>query len=111
MLNNLKEELICYKNNYKDAAIFYRVSERTIRRWMKTFGIYKPKEGYHPGKLDIMIARKIRELYNTDKYTQAALAKKFEVSQGTIGKIVNNVIYRADLLIGGTAEVNYGFKK
>ena len=104
MLSGVKEELAVYGKNYKEAAIFYRVSERTIRRWMKSLKIYLPKEGYYPGKLDMITAQKIRDLYNTDKYTQTELAKRFKVSQGTIGKIINNLIYRADLMIGGSAE-------
>jgi DNA-binding MarR family transcriptional regulator len=107
MLNRLKEELICYGKDYKSAANFYHVSERTIRRWMTSFGIYKPDHSYHPKKLNMEMANSIRQLYNTDKYTQIQLAKKFKVSQGTIGRIVNNFIYKNGLTIGGKAEVVY----
>ena len=105
MLSQLKQELICYGKDYKAAAAFYRVSERTIRRWAQNLDIYEPRKGYQPNKLNMIIARRIRNLYNEDQYTQTELAKKFGVCQGTIAKIVNNVIYRTDFTISGKAEV------
>lgn len=106
-----KEDLVRYGKDYKSAATFYRVSERTIRRWMVNMEIYKPKDGYKPGKLNQSIARQIRVLYDTDKYTQTALAEKFKVTQAIIGRIINNLIYKTELKLGGTAEVKFNVEK
>jgi len=40
-------------------------------------------------KLPVSDARKIRELYSTEKFTHAELGKLFRVSRRTIGDIVN----------------------
>ena len=76
-----KEELQIYTHQLEAAANHYQVSMRTIRRWLLQQGIYCPRKGYGPGKLDTTRASEIRRLYRTDKYTQAQLAGMFAVTQ------------------------------
>lgn len=45
-------------------------------------------------KLNLEKANEIRFKYNSGYYTQKQLSKKYEVSQGTIFKIINNKIWR-----------------
>lgn len=47
-------------------------------------------------KLNINLARKIREIYKTEKYTQKQLGTKYQVNQSTIHLIVKNKIWKED---------------
>lgn len=87
----------------KEAAEYFEVSERTIRRWKKILEIYVPNSKYNPGKVGKEIATQIRNLDRSDNYTQKELAEIFDISQPMIGKIINNVAYRTG--ISGSAEV------
>lgn len=104
-----KEDLLLYADKIEVAAKEYKVSTRTIRRWLGKEGIYKPKTGYGPGKLDAATASEIRRLYQTDEFTQSELAIKFNVTQAMICRIVNNKAYHIDLIIGGKADINQSF--
>jgi predicted DNA-binding transcriptional regulator YafY len=63
-----KEKLL--ELELKDAAKYFNVSERTIRRWKEFLKIYDPKIKYRPGKVGKKIAIQIRNMYRSDKYTQ-----------------------------------------
>jgi len=87
----------------KEAAEYFKVSERTIRRWKERLEIYIPEEKYRPGKVGKEVATQIRNMDRSDNYTQKELAEIFHISQPMIGKIINNVAYKTG--ISGTAEV------
>ena len=91
----------------KDIATQYGVSESTINRWMRTYGLCR--EGWGAGKLSYEKAQEIRKLYSGGKYTQEKLAEEINVCQSTINKIVNNVIYKEKTLTG-TADVKLGVR-
>ena len=97
-----KEELRKY--DIPTAAKKFEVSTRTIRRWLAQEGIYNPKPGYGPGKLDKNKAAEIRRLYFVENYTQIKLAKIHGVTQAMIGRIVNNLAYKVDLRVQGSAD-------
>lgn len=48
------------------------------------------REGWGGYKLSMNDARTIRKMYETDRFTQKQLAAVFGVSQGMIGRIINN---------------------
>lgn len=88
-----KEELIPFENKRKEAAKFYGVTEKTVINWMKKHGIYKAKENYGCGKLDMGKALEIRKLHK-DGVSIKNLANKYQVTFATISRIINNLIYR-----------------
>lgn len=51
----------------------------------------------------------IRKLYSDGKYTQQQLAKKFDLSQSTICKIVNKYIHKTNtnVVMGGIADIKH----
>lgn len=102
-----KKQLLSYVGNFKSAAKKFDVSERTIRRWMKEHDIYEPKIGFGPSKLDKRKAAKIRKLDACGKYTQTELAKMFNVTQATIGRILNNIYYKVPFTIQGSANITW----
>ncbi len=67
-----------------------------------------------PKKLALDTINKIRVLYRNGNCTQCELAQKFNLSQSTISKIVNNTIHKKTngINISGSAEVKFtiGFK-
>jgi predicted secreted protein len=63
-------------------------------------GSLKTREGWGARKLSAKKAEEIRSLYFTDKYSQRELAGIYDVSIGTIWKVINNKIYHM---------VNFGF--
>lgn len=99
-----KDSLIPYQDKFRDAAHRFGVTIRTIRRWMCHYGIYKSRKGYGPGKLNPAKAAEIRRLYRSDQYTQSKLAEQYGVTQAMICKIISNVAYRVDLMIGGSVS-------
>ncbi len=58
-----------------------------------------------PKHLEGRVILEIRFLYQTDEYTQKDLAAKYNLSQSTICKIVNNYIHKnvPMISVGGTA--------
>jgi DeoR/GlpR family transcriptional regulator of sugar metabolism len=102
-----KKELLPYSSDLKKAAKRFNKSERTIRRWLKEAKIYSPKENFGPGKLNQEQAVKIRNLDATGEYTQMELADMFEVTQATIGRVLNNIYYKTMLHITGNADAKW----
>lgn len=88
-----KNELLPYKNNRKQAAKFFKVTEKTIVNWMKKYEIYEPKQNYGCNKLDMTKAVEIRNLYK-EGYEIKNLAKKYQVSFSTISRIIHNFTYK-----------------
>lgn len=80
----------------------------TINRWKREYRIINVK--CKKGKLSRAIAKRIRQLYDTDNYTQSRLAEMFGVTQGMIGKIINNKAYVERYLgIQGGADVQVSY--
>ena len=96
------KELLCYMNK-QEIAQQYRVSESTVNRWLKKHNMCK--SGWGAGKLDYSEALKIRELYFNNDYTQSKIADIFGVSQSTVNKVINNVVYKEGISLSGNAEV------
>lgn len=63
----------------------------TINRWKREYKLINVK--CKKGKLSRATAKRIRQLYDTDNYTQARLAEMFGVTQAMIGRIINNKAY------------------
>lgn len=97
------------------AASAFGCSVRTLRRWLRAEGIRKPRAEPRPArvrKLDSEVAKEMRSLYATDRYTQARLGEMFGVSQSMVARVVNNKAYpeRALGFIGGSADVQVGYR-
>jgi|GEM_PF-3902121 transposase len=103
-----REELDKYADDIKGAALKWGVSERTIRRWLQSYGSYRPRKGYGPGKLDKFEVVKIRDLIKT--HTQTEIAGMFGVSQATVGRVVNNISHSTDMRLKGKADVKFFIK-
>ena len=84
-----KEELEKFAGNIKAAAIEFNVSERTIRRWLKSVGLYQPQTKYNPGKINAQQIKEICYLYNALDLTQQEIANKYKISQAMVGRIIN----------------------
>jgi hypothetical protein len=103
-----KEELI--KFDIKKSAEHFQVTEQTVRRWLKHYGIYHPKQNYGPKKITKNIVQEIRKLYGLDNYTQKKLGDKFGLTQAMIGRIINNTSHRIDIHFGANAGLQVGYK-
>jgi len=60
-----------------------------------------------PKKLDLKTIQEIRFLYGNGEFTQQQIAAKFNLSQSTVCKIINNYIHKniPTIQIGGDAAV------
>ena len=88
-LSKEKLALFLEKHTYQEAAEYFKVSKRTIERRIRQ---YKFKRR-GANKLNLEIAREIRKSYYNGE-TQMTLANTYNVSQGAIQKIVNNISYK-----------------
>lgn len=88
-----REELLPYIDKRKDAAKLYGVSEKTIIRWMQHHKIYKPKPNFGHSKLNMDKAQAIRREHKEGKSAKE-LAQQYGVTVSTIGRVLNNVIYK-----------------
>jgi len=103
-----KEELYNYQTDIKGAATYFQVTEQTIRRWLKYYKIYFPKQNYGPKKISKSIIQEIRKLHHT--YTQKKLGEKFGLTQAMIGRIINNISHKTDIHFGANANLQVGYK-
>ena len=87
-----KKDILPYVNDRKEAVKKFEVTDKTIVNWLKFHGLYKAKENYGCGKLDIEKALEIRKLYEGGKKMKE-LASIYNVTFSTISRIVHNVIY------------------
>ena len=101
-----KKELFKYRNDIEGASLFYKKSERTIRRWLKSENLYNPNINYKPNKLSRDDALKIRNKYNQG-INQVNLAKEYNVSQACIANIINFKTYKTNIKLGGEFGYNY----
>jgi len=96
----------------------------SIRSYVVKFGCFDYKvdvslapknrvgEKWRGPKLDLNIARKMRQLFLERSPKLKELAKIFDVSVSTVGKIVNNQMYKEldTIKPSGKAEVKMGYK-
>jgi hypothetical protein len=87
-----KNDILPYVDNRKEAAKKFEVTEKTIVNWMKFHGLYKPKENYGCGKLNLEKACEIRKLYESGRKMKE-LASIYNVTFSTISRVIHNVIY------------------
>jgi len=95
-----KEELEPYGQDIKAAAKAFNVTEQTVRRWLKHYGLYHPRRNFGPKHIPKKLVNEIRMLAETDKYTQKELGERFGLSQAMIGRIINNDAHHHDLHFG-----------
>jgi len=108
MLN--KEELKEMLSNFtkEEIALNYNISQSTLSRLLKKHNL--TKEGYGANKLNFEKADEIRAFYKNNK-TQKELSEMFGVSQPTIHKVVNNLIYKTNSSkLSGEADVKVNYK-
>jgi transposase len=101
-----KKDLEQFKNNIKEASLFFKKSERTIRRWLIKYELYQPNIKKQPNKLNHKKAEIIRNLYNNGK-TQEEISKIFSVSQASIANIVNKKTYNKCIFLKGSANAKF----
>lgn len=105
-----REELEGLINQFplEKVAEIYNISERTVSRWIKRYDL--PKRSY---KLDLYKATKIRRLYFVDGLSLQEIAKLYNVTHTTIGRIVNDIIYKDENLMSikgnGVIRVSYRY--
>ena len=95
------KDLLPFINNRKEAAEKFAVSEKTVSRWMKSYGIYNPKKNYGC-KLDIIKAREIRKKYEQGTEIKD-LAEEYQVTFSAVSRIIRNITYSENT---DTAEVS-----
>lgn len=101
------EELLSHSTK-AEILLAYNISQSTLSRLMSKYGL--TQKGYGAGKLNFQLAQEIRKIYNSGKHTQKNLAKLFKVSQPTIHKVVNNLVYKANgPKVTGEADIKVGY--
>jgi len=89
----LKSKLEPYVDDREAAVEKFGVSERTICRWMKYYGILDRKNNMGCNKLNLEKAREIRKKYS-EGISMNDLAEEYEVTFSTISRVVHNVNYK-----------------
>ncbi len=107
MIDKEKLNRLLESNTLAEIAGIYNVSKSTISRLVKKFNLTRPNYGSH--KLSLDEANRIRELHDSGK-TQQELAREYQVTQATIGRIINNIYYKKNSLLGGQADIKIGYK-
>ena len=85
-----KKELESFVGDRPAAAKHFDVSERTILRWFKHYGLFQRKGR---GKLDLYKARKIRQKHK-DGVSIKDLAKEYNVTFASISRIIQRINYK-----------------
>jgi response regulator of citrate/malate metabolism len=104
-----KPELQPYEHDIKGAAKTFNITEQTVRRWLKYYNIYHPRNNYGPKHIHKNIISEIRKIARTDKYTQKELGSKFGLSQAMIGRIINEISHHTDLHLGANSDLQVGY--
>lgn len=103
-------ELLPYRHHLKEAAEHFSVSERTIRRWLDAEGLYDPRKGWGPGKLESEEVCSIRQLYDSGECTQLEIAERFGITQAMVCRIINNQSHRIAIRLRGQADHHMAFR-
>jgi hypothetical protein len=123
-LKNMGFESKVYSGAIRIMAENYFEFMDSIRPYVLEFGCFDHKvdvslapknkigEKWRGPKLNLNIARKMRKLFFESKPKLNELAKIFNVSVSTVGKIVNNQMYKESdaITFSGKAEVKIGYK-
>jgi DNA-binding transcriptional regulator LsrR (DeoR family) len=99
LLKQLKREEICDILN---------VSSRTLDRMIAKHSL--TRKNYGRKNITYETVKIIKNLYSTGFIKQKELAKKFNVTQSLISKIVNNQVHKNTINITGCATVRLEFK-
>ena len=89
-----KEDLERFNGNLREVADFYDISERTARRWMQGYDLFKPQENYGACKLSFQQAKEIRVRHTNESMSIKDLAKDYDVTFSAISRILHNFTYR-----------------
>jgi len=87
------EEIIPYCENLEVMANHFKISERTARRWLVHYDLYKPKKNFGPRKLNKKKAKEIRVKFNNQDVSIKELAKEYQVTFATVSRILHNITY------------------
>ena len=88
-----KDKLEPFVQNRDAAADKFGVSERTICRWMKHYGILERKNNMGCNKLDLSKAREIRLKYS-EGASMNDLADEYGVTFSTVSRVIHNINYK-----------------
>lgn len=87
-----KNDLTPYIHDRKSAAEIYGVSEKTIIRWLKSYGIYEHGH-YGRGKIGKENALEIRQKHK-DGESIKNLAKEYGVSFAAVSRVIHKITYK-----------------
>lgn len=87
-----KKLLLPYVHKREEGAEFFGVSQKTILRWLKIYGIYEHGQ-YGRGKLNKSKATEIRKQHKNGVSIKE-LATKHEVTFSAISRVVHYVTYK-----------------
>ena len=90
-----------YDGDRAKIAETYKVSERTVLRWLKHYNIFEARKNYGPNKLDTKKAKEIRRLHAAGS-SMKDLAAKYKVTISAIQRVVRHITYPT---LKGTADV------
>jgi transposase len=88
-----KKELSLFINNRKEAAGHFKVSERTIIRWLQSYGLYFPKVNYGCKKISKEDSEEIREKHRAGRGMKF-LAEDYKVTVSTVSRIIHHITHR-----------------
>ena len=88
--------------NREEIAEKFKVSDKTIVRWLKHYGMFERKAR----KLNQQKATDIREKYK-DGISMKDLASEYEVTLAAISRILNNITYKMRKKTYAVVSVQY----
>jgi hypothetical protein len=75
------------------AAEKFSVTEKTIIRWMKQYGLYEPLRNCGPNRLNMDKAREMRRLHKQGS-SVSELSSRYHVTVTTVSRVINHITYR-----------------
>lgn len=87
-----KEDLAPYVHDRKEAAKTFNVSEKTVMRWLKSYGMYEHGH-YGRGKIGKAKAVEIREKHKQGVPIKI-LAEQYQVSFAAISRVIHKITYK-----------------
>jgi transposase len=89
------DDLKPYVEDRKMASKRFGVTEKTILRWLRYYGLADEEIACRAPKLDMIKAIEIRKLHSEGK-TMKDLANIYGVTFSSISRIVHNIVYRQE---------------